>query len=171
MQIKTSLGLHLMPIRMANINNTSGISYQQGCRIKRTVLYSWCEYRKMVVLPKGGDQSTTRFSYATLDLYLKDASFYQRDLLNHVHCCSIHYSQIVVLIFGILFLLLSCLLQPQCVGFCLILHILFCYVSFLSLRSLFFFMKDGKRVDLQRRGDREEIKRVEGGKTISTVFI
>lgn len=169
MQIKTSLGLHLMPIRMANINNTSGISYQQGCRIKRTVLYSWCEYRKMAVLPKGGDQSTTRFSYATLDL--KDASFYQRDLLNHVHCCSVHYSQIVVLIFGILFLLLSCLLQPQRVVFCLVLHILCCYVSFLSPRSLFFFMKDGKRVNLQRRGCREEIKRLEGGKTIFTVFI
>ena len=43
MQIKTTLRFYFIPIRMAKIKNSGDSTCWQGCRIKETLLYSWCD--------------------------------------------------------------------------------------------------------------------------------
>jgi hypothetical protein len=86
MQIKTTLGFHITPVKMAKISIKRDIPCWWECEARGRLSHCWKHtqpLQKSLVFPlKDRNQSDSGSNYLS-----------PGHLLNHIHCSSIHYSQ------------------------------------------------------------------------------
>ena len=63
-QIKTTMRYHLIPVRMANINNSGNNRCCQGCRERGSLLHCWWECKLVQPLWKTTRYLSKRYKYA-----------------------------------------------------------------------------------------------------------
>jgi hypothetical protein len=92
MEIKTTLRLQLIPIRMAKINKVHGSSCWSGCGVDKGDTYSWlvrvqtciATVEIRVAVP-WEDGNCSLSIYTTLGYIPRNTSSYERHLLSHAH--------------------------------------------------------------------------------------